>query len=105
MNPINRALSALDAYCARNGVRADHEVIVCIREGIAARQGEAGCWQALLDEAMDEAGCAINWDGDTIRDVTVWGEPPRRPHSPAARNGYSIPFGNLDAQKAEEDGE
>jgi hypothetical protein len=34
MTPINRALSVLDAYCARNGVPADHEVVARVREGI-----------------------------------------------------------------------
>src|SRR3954471_4147557 len=100
MNPISRALSALDAYCARNGVRADHEVTVRIREGSVARQDETGCWQALLDEAMDEAGCSVSWDGDAIRNVTVWGDPPRLSHKASDR--LTIPFGYLDAQTAEE---
>jgi hypothetical protein len=79
--PLDPALAALDTYCtycARKGVRPDHEVIVRIREGIAARQGQPGGWRMLLDEAMDEAGGSINWDGDTIRDMIVWGEPARR---------------------------
>src|SRR4051794_13414465 len=103
MPPIDRALAALDADCARSGVWADHEVIVRIREGVTARQDELGGWREILDEVMDEAGCAINWDGDAIRDVTVWGEPPRRPHPLKARDDYAIPFGDLDAQKAEVD--
>jgi len=42
MTPISRALSVLDAYCARNGVPADHEVVVHVREGIVARQDQGG---------------------------------------------------------------
>ena len=104
MNPINRALSALDAYCARNGVPAGHDTICRVREGIRVRQ-EHGGWRAILDEAMDEAGCSITWDGDTIRNVTVGGEPARKPHAHRSRDPYIIPLGHLDAQKAEEDAE
>ena len=105
MTPINRALSVLDAYCARNGVPADHEVVVHVREGIVARQDQGGGWRAILDDAMDEVGCSIAWDGDAIRDVTVWGEPARRPQRLKARDSYVIPLGHLDAQRAEEDAE
>ena len=105
MNPINLALAALDAYCARNGVPVDHEIIDRVREGVRARPNQAGGWRAILDEAMDDAGCSITWDGDTIRNVTVWGEPARKPHAHRSRDPYIIPLGHLDAQKAEEDAE
>ena len=103
MTPINRAISVLDAYCARNSVRADHEVVARVREGIVARQDQGGGWRAILDEAMDDAGCSIAWDGDMIREVTVWGEPARRPQPLKARDSYVIPLGHLDAQTAQED--
>lgn len=59
MTPIKRALSVLDAYCVRNGVPADHEVVARVREGIVARQDQGSGWRAILDDAMDEVGCSI----------------------------------------------
>ena len=59
MTPINLALSVLDAYCAWNGVPADHEVVARVREGIVARQDQGGGWMVILDDAMDEVGCSV----------------------------------------------
>ena len=47
--PLDPALAALDAYCAREGVRPDHEVIARIRDRVE-KSGRASpatggrCW-------------------------------------------------------------
>jgi hypothetical protein len=70
-----RAAAALDAYWMRVGFPVDHSVITSAHAAIKDRlgQGYGKNWQALLDDALSDIGCTIDWDGQRVRSITTWG--------------------------------
>ncbi|GJE29908.1 hypothetical protein [Methylobacterium oxalidis] len=73
-----RAAAALDAYWLRVGLPPDEDTATRAHAAIRNRLPGGGYdqnWQALFEDAMADIGCSVDWDGQAVRSITVWGRP------------------------------
>ena len=73
-----RAAVALDAYWMRAGTPPDQDTVTRAHAAVRVRLTSGGYgkdWQTLLDDAMADIGCAVDWDGQAVRSITIWGRP------------------------------
>jgi hypothetical protein len=73
-----RAAAALDAYWMRAASPPDQDTVMRAHAAITGRlsNGSYGKdWQTLLDDAMADIGCTVDWEGQAVRGVTIWGRP------------------------------
>ena len=96
-----RAISALEDYWSDIGRAWNPRTVARVRAAIEDRlaDGSYGThWQSLLDDALADLDYSVDWAGQRIRSLTLWG-------SPSGAEGHrhqAVPFGYLDAQPAEE---
>ncbi|GEP06642.1 hypothetical protein [Methylobacterium oxalidis] len=69
-----RALAALAHYWHLQGLPEDHGKVACIIEALKQRRSHGYAdWRELLDDALSDIGCTVDWDGQTVRDIIAWG--------------------------------
>ena len=72
-----------------------------VRAAIEGRLAGGGCgshWQSLLDDALADLDYSVDWAGQRIRSIVLWGSP----LGADAHRHQTVPLGYLDAQPAEE---
>ena len=83
-----RAAAALDADWMKTGFPAVHDTVTRAHAAIKDRLTSGGYgknWQALLDDALSDIGCTMDWDGRRVRSITTWGDCPSARSEAASR--------------------
>ncbi|KAB1071582.1 hypothetical protein [Methylobacterium planeticum] len=77
MSAIDQAMAALTKHWVRAGQSADGDRLERIRTALRDRyvDGYRSDWRTLLDHAMSDLGCTIDWRNDQVHSVMVWGDP------------------------------
>ena len=99
-----RAISALSAYWSDIGRVPAPNTVARVRAAIEDRLSGGGYgshWQSLLDDALADLHYSVDWAGQHIRSITLWGSPP----AAESHRHQTVPLGHLDAQTAEADDE
>jgi hypothetical protein len=93
-----RALAVIQDYWAEIGQHPGAPLFARVRAAIEGRLADDGYgthWQSLLDDALADLDYSVDWAGQRIRSITLWGSTP-------GAESHPVPLGHLDAQTAEE---
>ena len=67
-------MSALFDHWSKTGKPIDRTVTQRIHAALAARASGSSDWRTLLDHAMSDLRCTVDWQDGRVNGITIWGE-------------------------------